>query len=194
MTGLGVLTQFVQQTLLNEKNSLTIANKVLVQMNCKGGGAPWKVDLPISEPTMFIGLDVHHGGDLEKKAASVAAFVASIDSAVTSFYSRSFLVKSRQQILKPLAQGDPGLKELTVTALEGFKQARHTLPKYVVVYRDGGSEGELEQIRKAEVTELLQALQEAATTLKSPTVPKLLFIVVLKKIRTRFFATDGAGA
>lgn len=56
-------------------------------------------------------------------------------SAVTSFYSRSFLVKSRQQILKPLAQGDPGLKELTVTALEGFKQARHTLPKYVVVYR-----------------------------------------------------------
>jgi aubergine-like protein len=196
----GVPSQFVQQEELVKNpapKNLQKANKVVVQMNCKGSGAPWMVDMQLTSATMFVGLDVHHGGDLERKQASVAAFVASFDPNCTQYYSRTFLVKSDQQIMVPATDKDPGLKSLMMDALGKFKERNKTLPKYVVVYRDGGSEGELEVITKNEVKQFKEALEAAAKEAqpegqakKGPKVeaPKLVFFVVLKKIRTRFFA------
>eukprot|EP00996_Jenningsia_fusiforme_P007281 NODE_990_length_1774_cov_28.196522_g873_i0.p1 GENE.NODE_990_length_1774_cov_28.196522_g873_i0~~NODE_990_length_1774_cov_28.196522_g873_i0.p1 ORF type:complete len:496 (+),score=82.70 NODE_990_length_1774_cov_28.196522_g873_i0:78-1490(+) len=172
----GVPSQVVTQNTI-QKGVLTIATKVLIQMNCKAGGAPWTVDLKLDSPTMFIGLDIHHGGDLEKKSGSVAAFVASIDKDVTKFYSRTFVVRSKQQIFQPI--DGPGLGQLTKDAIAAFKTYnRGHAPLNIVVYRDGGSEGELESLLKHEVSEMTDALEGKAN---------LVFFVVLKKIRTRFF-------
>ena len=104
-----------------------------------------------SSQVMFVGLDVHHSGTLGQPGASVAGYVAVLDRYCTRFYSRSFLVKSRQQILVPPTDQDPNLQSLTVQALGRFAAGNKKLPKYVVVYRDGGSEGELEAIHRVEV-------------------------------------------
>ena len=53
----------------------------------------------------------------------------------TQYYSRTFLVKSDQQIMVPATDKDPGLKSLMMDALGKFKERNKTLPKYVVVYR-----------------------------------------------------------
>ena len=66
--------------------------QVILQMNCKAGGAPWTVDMKLAKPTMIVGLDVHHGGDLEHKAGSVAGFVATMNRECTQYYSRTFQV------------------------------------------------------------------------------------------------------
>lgn len=176
----GIPSQFVAHTNLM-KDQLTKATKIMVQMNCKGGGAPWTVDMKMVKPTMIIGLDVHHGGDLEHKGGSVAAFVATQNRECTRLYSRTFMVKARQQELEQMSPDAPGLKELTKLAIEGFTKANNTAPQSIIVYRDGGSEGELARINAYEVAQFQAAIKAAA-------VPcSLTFIVVLKKVRTRYF-------
>jgi aubergine-like protein len=176
----GIPSQFV--TMQNiQKDVMTKATKVILQMNCKAGGAPWTVDMKLAKPTMIVGLDVHHGGDLEHKAGSVAGFVATMNRECTQYYSRTFQVKPREQVLAPYGDG-PGLKKLISEALESFKKNNKLFPKYVVVYRDGGSEGELKRIEDYEVKQIRDAIKEVAGD-----DCKLTFFVVLKKIRTRYF-------
>eukprot|EP00997_Jenningsia_sp_PLL12_P011831 NODE_95_length_2580_cov_118.656262_g89_i0.p1 GENE.NODE_95_length_2580_cov_118.656262_g89_i0~~NODE_95_length_2580_cov_118.656262_g89_i0.p1 ORF type:complete len:740 (+),score=227.29 NODE_95_length_2580_cov_118.656262_g89_i0:155-2374(+) len=172
----GIPSQFV--TIQNiQKDPLLKATKVLVQMNAKSGGAPWSVAMQIPAPTMFVGLDVHHGGDMFHESGSVAAFVASVDKDVTKFYSKTFVVKEKQQILEPV-RGEPGLTQLLGEAIERFKKETGGPPVNIVVYRDGGSEGELQTLLNSEVKQIVAAAKEAAVA----------FLVVLKKIRTRFFS------
>lgn len=134
---------------------------------------------------MFVGLSIHHGGDLEKKAGSVAGFVASLDRDVSAFYSRTIPMRARQQVIAT-APGVPGLMQTVRDAIAAFKQKNGKAPECLVFYRDGGSEGELELVDKCEVKEIREALQkevlEASCT--------LTFFVVLKKIRTRYFAVN----
>jgi aubergine-like protein len=180
----GVPSQFVTNKAL-EKDGWTKAIMIMMQMNCKGGGAPWTVDLKFQTPTMVVGLDIHHGGDLEHKGGSVAGYVASLNRECTRYYSRTFIVKPKQQEFEKLSPEGHGLKELTVEAIKRFKVTNNNAaPKIVVVYRDGGSEGELSRITKYEVAQFQAAFKDAGIECK------LAFIVVLKKIRTRFFMVN----
>ncbi|CAO2629108.1 Piwi-like protein 3, partial [Lemmus lemmus] len=70
----------VASTLNNERNLTTIVAKIAQQMNCKMGGALWKVDM-MMEKTMFIGIDCFH--DIVSRQKSVAAFVASTKEDLT---------------------------------------------------------------------------------------------------------------
>jgi len=183
---IGVPSQFVTNKAL-EKDSWTKAIMIMIQMNCKGGGAPWTADLKFhaSTPTMIVGLDIHHGGDLEHKGGSVAGYVASLNRECTHYFSRTFLVKPKQQEFEKLSPDGHGLKELTVEAIKRFKATnKNAAPKVLVVYRDGGSEGELARICKYEVAQFQAAFKDTGIECK------LAFIVVLKKIRTRFFMVN----
>lgn len=44
---------------ITHKNIMSIATKIAIQMNCKLGGAPWFVDIPL-DGMMIIGFDVCH--------------------------------------------------------------------------------------------------------------------------------------
>lgn len=175
----GVPSQVVTEFNI-QKSPMTKATKVVVQMNVKAGGAPWTATLGVPRPTMFVGLDIHHGGDLEHKGGSVSAFVASLDKNCTEFYSRTMQLKPRQQI------HEANLKAYIKEAIEAFKSVNNNVaPVSIVVYRDGGSEGELEYLSKHEVLEVQKGITDAG--LKQCT---LTFIVVLKKLRTRFFSIN----
>lgn len=54
-----VPSQVYLQKNLTHKNLKTIATKVAIQMNCKLGGAPWFVEIPL-DGLMVIGFDVCH--------------------------------------------------------------------------------------------------------------------------------------
>lgn len=45
---------------------MSIATKVAIQMNCKLGGAPWRVDLPF-KGIMAIGFDICHDKNTKGK-------------------------------------------------------------------------------------------------------------------------------
>ena len=54
----------------------SIAQKILLQINCKLGGELWTVNVPLKH-LMVIGVDVHH--DASRKHQSVMGFVASMN-------------------------------------------------------------------------------------------------------------------
>jgi hypothetical protein len=54
-----VPTPVVTTTIMKNKGVVSIANKVAIQMNCKVGGAPWTVEIPLKS-TMVVGFDASH--------------------------------------------------------------------------------------------------------------------------------------
>merc|ERR1711909_253415 len=71
-----VPSQVVTATVLSKpKGLMSVATKVAVQMNCKLGGEPWAVKIPLTD-TMVIGYDTYH--DTSQKGRSVGAVVARI--------------------------------------------------------------------------------------------------------------------
>lgn len=52
-------SQVYLQKNIAHKNVMSIATKVAIQMNCKLGGAPWRVDIPL-DGLMVVGFDVCH--------------------------------------------------------------------------------------------------------------------------------------
>lgn len=44
---------------IRHKNVMSIATKIAIQMNCKLGGAPWTIDMPL-DGLMTVGFDVSH--------------------------------------------------------------------------------------------------------------------------------------
>lgn len=63
------------------------------------------------------------------------------------------------------------------------------LPKRVLFYRDGVSEGQYEDVRNREIPQIFEAYRAAGDKLKMKTVldPKITFVVVGKRHHTRFF-------
>ncbi|XP_057199325.1 piwi-like protein 2 [Triplophysa rosa] len=64
------------RTISNPQKLRSIAQKILLQINCKLGGELWTVSVPLKY-LMVIGVDVHH--DTNKKSRSVMGFVASLN-------------------------------------------------------------------------------------------------------------------
>lgn len=188
-TEAGIVSQFVTEDNIS-RDALTKSTKIAVQMNVKAGGAPWALDAKFLVPTMVIGLDIHHGGDVEHKGGSVAAFVASVDRDVSKFYSRTFVMKPKEGVFIPMP-GQPTLEQLTAAALDAFHKANGIWPQFVLVYRDGGSEGQIHHLVHHEVGEIKKGLQSRPECAGKC---KLAFFSVLKGIRTRLFhKEDGAG-
>lgn len=70
----------VQKTMMPKKGNIgavkSVATKVLIQMNCKLGGAAWMIKMPLNG-CLIAGFDVTH--DSGNKNTSFGAFVAALD-------------------------------------------------------------------------------------------------------------------
>src|SRR5207302_6144047 len=67
------------------KGLMSIATKVVVQMNAKLGGEPWSIKLPLKN-TMFVGFDVYSGAK-GSKSGSIGAMVATFSPQFTKYFS-----------------------------------------------------------------------------------------------------------
>ena len=75
--------------------------------------------------------------------------------------------------------------------LRAYQEVNGTFPKKVIFYRDGVGEGQLEEVKETEIKAIKAVM---ATLNESGTADiKLTFIIVSKRINTRFF-TDTSPA
>merc|ERR1719323_301032 len=96
-----VPSQVMTSPVLNKpKGLMSVATKVALQMNCKLGGEPWAVKIPIMKDTMVIGYDTYH--DTLHKGKSVGAVVASLNSDLTKYLPVALIHSTQQQELNDL--------------------------------------------------------------------------------------------
>lgn len=159
----------IAETLIPGSTLLTITTKIVQQMNCKMGGALWKVETGLQK-TMFIGIDCFH--DIINRQKSIAGFVASTNEDLTKWYSQCVFQEPGQELVD-------GLSSCLEAALDSWFRNVQEQPDSVVVYRDGVGDGQLQALLDHEIPQLVNLLRKRQV--------KLTFIVVKKRINTRFF-------
>ncbi|XP_075766864.1 piwi-like protein 2 isoform X2 [Pelodiscus sinensis] len=153
----------------------SIAQKILLQINCKLGGELWGVDIPLKQ-LMVIGMDVYH--DPSRGMRSVVGFVASTNHVLTKWYSRVVFQMPHQEIAD-------SLKLCLVGALQKFYEVNHCLPEKIAVYRDGVSDSQLTTVAHYEIPQL-QTCFDAFENYH----PKMVVFVVQKKISTTLYSAS----
>lgn len=177
----------VRKTMIPKKGNMasvmSIATKVLVQVNCKLGGIPWTIKLPI-KGMMSIGFDVTH--DTRNRNMSYGAFIATMDlkdCQNCQYYSA----------VSPHKNGEEISSNMVVHMIKALRvyQAQHgTLPERIFFYRDGVGDGQIEYILSQEVSRLDVKLKEIYLKAGGGAVPKFSFIVVNKRLNTRIFLNE----
>lgn len=172
-----VATQVIQARNLDSKNSMTIATKVVIQMNCKIGGAPWYLKIPV-EGLMIVGYDACH--DPRQKSRSYGAVVATYDKTQSHYFGTYTAHTKGEEMSNDFALNI--LKALEVYRAEN----QGNYPRKIIIYRDGVGEGNIPHVRDYELNQILKVLQD-----KYQKQVELAFIIVSKRINTRFFTDQG---
>ncbi|XP_054282186.1 piwi-like protein Siwi [Macrosteles quadrilineatus] len=171
-----VPTQVLLAKNMGKKGVMSIATKVAIQINCKIGGAPWSVQMPLGG-LMTIGFDVCH--DSKQKGKSFGAMVASLNKPMSRYFSAVSHHSTGEELSNDLALN-------IVKALESYKKHNGTFPSHILIYRDGVGDGQIPYVFEHEVVNIQRAISEVIGQ-----APKLAFIVVSKRINTRLFSERG---
>jgi len=156
-----------------------VVTKLAIQMNCKLGGVPWAVKIPLKN-IMVVGMDFYKDSSARNK--SVAAFVASYNGNeennvnCTKFFSRC-------QITDRGDEFSSSLQQFMEDALKCYDQKNGKLPDRVFVYRDGISDGQFNLVEEFEIPQMRRAF----TAMREDYTPGLTVIIVKKRSNSRFF-------
>uniref|UniRef100_A0A0K0DAK6 Piwi domain-containing protein n=2 Tax=Angiostrongylus cantonensis TaxID=6313 RepID=A0A0K0DAK6_ANGCA len=159
----------------HNRNFISIVRKIVLQMNCKMGGAPWKMNIPVKN-AIFIGC--YHYCDPMLHGRTDAC-VSTTDQDYTKFYCQT---RSHENSNEPGAN----LEALR----QYFVNNDRTLPEKIFLYCDGVDEEQFSSIKEQGVSLVQQACREAITS--SGLKPachrmKLAIIIVTKNINVRIF-------
>ncbi|XP_017059224.1 protein aubergine [Drosophila ficusphila] len=160
---------------------LSIATKVVIQMNAKLTGAPWMIELPL-RGLMTVGFDVCHSS--KNKNKSYGALVATMDMKCSTRYFSSVTEHMKGQELS-----DQMSLNMTC-ALKAYREHHGTLPDRILFYRDGVGDGQLHQVVNTEVKFLKAKLDEIYKSAGKEQGCRMAFIVVSKRINTRYFVNQ----
>jgi len=136
------------------------------------------------DPTMLVGIDVTHPGPSSIKGTpSIAAVVGSVDSKFAQYCTSMELQESKKEMVTNLAS-------MMVERLKAFAVRNgNALPKRIIVYRDGVSEGQFNTV----VAEEMPAIQAAFRKFATPQAqynPKLTIVICGKRHHTRFYPME----
>lgn len=165
----------ISRTLSRPDKLRSITQKIVLQMNCKLGGALWAVNIPFDK-CMVCGIDVYHPGIGQGRQRSVAGFVASMDKLLTSWYSKICLQGPNQELIDLL-------QICFIASINAYKKHNGSYPNRIIVYRDGVGDGQIDTVRNYEVKQLLSTIAHIDPDYK----PHFSVIVVQKRINTRLF-------
>lgn len=170
-----VPTQVIVTKNLNgePRKTMSIATKVAIQLNCKIGGAPWSVPVPLSN-LMVVGFDTCH--DTASKSQSFGAMVASLDKAMSRYFSAVTPHTSGEEL-----SNNFGLN--IAKALRKYKDVNKALPNSILIYRDGVGEGQLPYVVSTE----LESIKSRLAIVYGSIPYKMTFVIVTKRINTRLF-------
>ncbi|XP_068230350.1 protein argonaute-3 [Palaemon carinicauda] len=168
-------TQCINSRTISQDTKLrSVTQKIALQINCKLGGELWALKIPMTG-LMVCGIDVYH--DPSRRGASVVGFVASMNNTLTRWFSNTSFQHPGDEIVH-------GLKIALLEALRRYHGLHHSLPRTIIVYRDGVSDGQLKLVEDHEVPQVASIFQNFDSY-----EPKLSYIVVQKKLNTRIFAS-----
>ncbi|EDW63285.1 protein piwi [Drosophila virilis] len=160
------------------RNGLSVATKIAIQINCKLGYTPWMIELPLSG-LMTIGFDIAKCSRNRSKA--YGALVASMDLQQNSTFFSTVAECSAYDVLAN------NLWPMILKALRQYEREHKKLPTRIIFYRDGVSSGSLKQLFEYEVKDIVEKLDAEYKRVSSTTAPMLAYIVVTKSSNTRFF-------
>jgi aubergine len=173
----------VHKTMMPKKGGvMSIATKVMIQINCKLGGAPWMINFPL-KGTMTVGFDVTH--DTRDKSLSYGAFIATMDlKEKVEFFSSASPHRNGAEMAG-------NIEQQMVLALKMFKDTHGALPERILFYRDGVGEGQLEYVHNQELNKINDKLSSLYEKFGDGRTPKFTFIIVNKRLNTRIFLNRG---
>lgn len=157
---------------------MSVATKVVIQINAKLKGAPWMINMPLPG-IMTVGFDVCHSA--KDKNKSFGALVATMDMTKSVRYFSAVTEHLKgQEISNEVA--------LNMTmSLKAYRAEHGALPVRILFFRDGVGDGQLQQIVDIEVTTIKNKMDEIYKSAGIEEGCRLVFIVVSKRINTRYF-------
>ncbi|XP_059470677.1 piwi-like protein Siwi [Neocloeon triangulifer] len=172
------MCQVVNRRCVVNQNMRSIATKVIMQMNCKVGGAPWSVaNPPALDKVMVAGFDLSK--DSMHKDTAFGALVASLDIHFSEYYSQAIECRKGQDV-------SGAIGEVFCKAVRKFQEKRQgCLPSHIIFYRDGVDEyssrcdGEVEKLKLK-----LGSLYESAAALK------FSYVLISRRCNTRLFTSN----
>ncbi|KIJ37387.1 hypothetical protein M422DRAFT_231745 [Sphaerobolus stellatus SS14] len=131
------------------------------------------------EPTMIIGADVSHPSPGSDRP-SVAGLVSSVDENFAMYEASTGIQESRLEFIEDI----DGMIEKAVRGFFLYWKKRNApcLPKRIIFFRDGISEGQFSNIGEQEINKIKSKEKRFEGQ-----PPKLTYIVVVKKHHVRFF-------
>ncbi|XP_045133074.1 piwi-like protein Ago3 [Portunus trituberculatus] len=173
---MGLPTQcIVSRTINQEKKLRAVTQKIVLQINCKLGGELWALKIPLNG-LMVCGVDVYH--DSCQRGSSVVGFVASMNQTLTKWYSNVSFQHTGDEIVHKL-------KIHLLESLRHYHKIHHALPRSIILYRDGVSEGQLKIVEGHEIPQLTTVFMHFDSY-----NPKLSYVVVQKRLNTRIFTVS----
>lgn len=166
----------IARTISQQQKLRSVTQKIALQINCKLGGDLWAVDIPMRN-LMVVGIDVYH--DSPKNKRSIGAFVASTNHTFTRWFSRVCFQQPNQELID-------GLKVCLISALTKYHELNHSLPRHIVVFRDGVSDSQLSVVSGHEVEQLSKCFSHFGDNYS----PVLTVIIVQKRVNTRIFVNQ----
>ena len=166
----GVPSQFLVKFNTKKKNPPSVFTSIMNQMVVKLGGNLWDIKFDLDD-TIIAGADVYHG----PKGKSCASLVVQAGQNFNEFYSTPRIQKKGKELINSMAT-------LVLESIEHFRLKHQRLAKNFIFFRDGVGEGQLEAIKKYEIGQIVEGLQKSYGS----NAPKLLFVVVTKRIDDRF--------
>lgn len=167
----------VAKTLMNQKNLMSVCTKIGVQMACKLGAEAWALTIP-PKKIMVVGYDTYHDG--LRRGASVGGFVCSLNETLTRWYSRVAYHTNNDEMSNKFAEN-------FTFGLKHYYEVNKCLPDRIIVYRDGVSEGQIAHVFNVELDRIKDAIKQVA----GDTLIRLAFIIVTKRVVSRFFLRTG---
>jgi len=171
-------SQVITGTLLKKgKGMMSVATKVAIQMAAKLGAEPWAVALPIKD-TMVIGYDTYH--DSNQKGMAVGAVVATLNASMTKFCSSCTMHRNDEEMLSQM-------RVCVTNAVRKYVSYNGCVPKRVIIYRDGVGDGQIPHVKEIEIAAIRAVFKE------NNFEPDFAFVVVSKRINSRFFQMNNGG-
>ncbi|PPR83820.1 hypothetical protein GOBAR_AA36891 [Gossypium barbadense] len=192
---MGIATQCISPGKINDQ----YLTNVLLKINSKLGGInslleiekPSILPLLKDTPTLILGMDVSHGSPGRSDVPSIAAVVGSLHWPLISRYRASVRTQSPKMemieaLYKPSPDGkvDDGIiRELLV---DFYKTSGNRKPKQIIVFRDGVSESQFNQVLNIELEQIIKSYQ----FLGESDVPKFTVVVAQKNHHTKLFQAN----
>ncbi|CAN0897082.1 Protein argonaute 16, partial [Linum grandiflorum] len=196
LSDFGIVTQCIAPPRMIKDQYLT---NVLLKINAKLGGVNSMLEIELSRriplitevPTMIIGMDVSHGSPGRSDVPSIAAVVGSLEWPYITRYSGAVRTQSPKVemidgLYKPLPNGDDDgiMRKLFVSF---FKSSGSRKPRQIVIFRDGVSESQFNQVLNIELPQIIKAYQH----LGEVDVPKFTVIIAQKNHHTKLLKAQG---